>query len=168
MQFPHGDNFPGTRAINRVHLCLSKTLSQNYPHAEIAFSSSRNLILIRFLKIVKWLAIIEKSFPKNHFSMIDRLCDLYTIEKNFPQNHFSMVDRSCDLSTIEKSFPQNHFSIVDRSRDLSTIEKWFWGKLFSIVAGHVTHFKAFFPIVILRSTIREWVFLQFCDILWKY
>ena len=38
----------GTRAIDSMHLCLSKTLSQNSPHAEIAFSISRNLKLIRF------------------------------------------------------------------------------------------------------------------------
>ena len=100
-------------------------LRNSFHHSESAFSSSRNLILIRFLKMVKCPDTIEKSFPQNHFSMVDRSCDLSTIEKSFPQNHFSMVDRSHDLSTIEKSFPQNHFSIVDRSRDLSTIEKWF-------------------------------------------
>ena len=38
----------GTSAIDSMHECLSKTLSQNSPHAEIAFSISRNLKLIRF------------------------------------------------------------------------------------------------------------------------
>ena len=44
----------------------------NSTSADIAFSSSRNLILIRFFKkTVKLLTILEKSFPQNHFSMVD-------------------------------------------------------------------------------------------------
>ena len=42
-----------TCAIDSMHECLSITLSQDCPHGEIAFSSSRNLTLIRFLKMVK-------------------------------------------------------------------------------------------------------------------
>ena len=40
----------GTSVIDIMHECLSKTLSPNCPHAEIAFSSSRNLILMMFFK----------------------------------------------------------------------------------------------------------------------
>ena len=36
----------GTRAIDNMHLCLSKTLSQNCPHDEIAFSTSSHLLNI--------------------------------------------------------------------------------------------------------------------------
>ena len=38
----------GTRAIDRMHLCLSKTLSQDCPHGEIAFSGSSHLQKFRF------------------------------------------------------------------------------------------------------------------------
>ena len=34
---------------------------------------------------------MEKTFAQNHFTMMD---------------HFTMIDRSCDLSTIEKTFAQ--------------------------------------------------------------
>ena len=38
----------GTSAIDSMHKCLCKTLSQDCPHGEIAFSSSSHFQKIRF------------------------------------------------------------------------------------------------------------------------
>ena len=52
----------GTRAIDNMHLCLSKTLSQNCPHDEIR--QTRNLIIV-FTSVgkeirVAWLSVLMK------------------------------------------------------------------------------------------------------------
>ena len=76
----------GTHAIDSMHLCLCKTLSQDCPYGEIRHS------LIVEHKI---------AIGKSAFQWVTLPA---TIEKCFPQNHFSIVDRSRDLSTIEKWF----------------------------------------------------------------
>ena len=81
----------GTSAFDKMHECLSKTLFQNCPHDEIAFSTSSHLINIRFYifeKIItfysiyyganfcaKFFAIVEKSFAHSISStMVQSFC----------------------------------------------------------------------------------------------
>ena len=50
----------GTSAFDNMHECLSKTLSQNCPHDEIAFSTSSHLQIVRFCifkKIITFYSI---------------------------------------------------------------------------------------------------------------
>ena len=95
----------GTSAIDSMHECLSKTLSQDCPHGEIAFSGSSHLQKFRFG--------FKKITRKNL-----KLCSFLssTMMKWFCAKVFSIVDRSRDLFA-------KVFSIVDWSRDLSIMVK---------------------------------------------
>ena len=64
-------------------------------------------------KWVTWPVTMEKSFPLNHFSMIDRSLDLSIMEKWFWGKRFSIVNRSCELLLWRNAFWESFFSIVD-------------------------------------------------------
>ena len=112
----------GTSAFDNMHECLSKTLSQNCLHDEIAFSTSSHTIGFCIFKkiynilfhllwckafVQSFLPLVEKSFA--HFissTMVQSFCAklFATSRKKLCTKPFFYGRRSCDLSTMKKSF----------------------------------------------------------------
>ena len=69
---------PGTRAMNCIHLCLWKTLSQDCPRGEVAFSTSMCIYIVNLqynnllLKAKKKNQKIKKSNQRHHFTIVDK------------------------------------------------------------------------------------------------